>query len=547
MQIANDELIAVLSQFNPWWRGEEIPDLPVWKRASFHDLFLWTDNPPAPRAVLLSGARQVGKTTLLLQVIETLLKNGVPASNIIYATFDHPIIKMAGIDSVLKAWREREPKAQGQEYLFLDEAQFMRDWGTWIKHQVDFIKNRRIVFTGSAMPLIHAEQESGVGRWHTIKLTTLSFYEYLRLKQSLRSKIFINEKNIFEKFYKEIEPNFMSIKTKSESFKDIKLAEKFDVNFEHIKLSDWKDMFSKTYDFLSLPKLPPLKSLRNLFDWSPHEFYRVAELAVPYLGHFHEYLVRGGFPQSVNVSSITQAQRLLREDIVDKILKRDMTALFGVRRVLELEQTFLYLCMHDSGLLDMNTLCSNLGVNRPTVQNFIELLEATHLIYRLQPFGYGKEILRAKYKIYLADAAIAPAVLLKGKSILENSDALGIATETAVFKHLYTHYNQEDTRFTYWRGSKDHEVDLIAETSNELIPFEIKYRAQHTGIRDLKGLLELCKKKSIAHAYVVTKSLNDFGLLETKDLSNTRIMRIPASLLCYWMGEAELSQTNAFD
>jgi hypothetical protein len=47
-----------------------------------------------------------------------------------------------------------------------------------------------------------------------------------------------------------------------------------------------------------------------------------------------------------------QAQRLLREDIIDKVLKRDMTALFGVRRVLDLEHTFLYLCMHDGGLLD---------------------------------------------------------------------------------------------------------------------------------------------------------------------------------------------------
>jgi hypothetical protein len=38
------------------------------------------------------------------------------------------------------------------------------------------------------------------------------------------------------------------------------------------------------------------------------------------------------------------------------VLKRDMTALFGVRRVLELEHTFLYLCMHDGGLLDMPDL-----------------------------------------------------------------------------------------------------------------------------------------------------------------------------------------------
>lgn len=180
------------------------------------------------------------------------------------------------------------------------------------------------------MPLVEAGQESGVGRWHTIRLTTLSFYEHLQIKN------------------------------------------------------------------LSLPRL---KSLRDLFDWPQSDFYRVTEAAAPYVGHFHEYLVRGGFPQTAQMESITQAQRLLREDIVDKVLKRDMTALFGVRRVLDQEHTFLYLCMHVGGLLDMADLCANLEVKRPTAQNFIELLEATHLIYGLPPFGYGKDVLRARFKI----------------------------------------------------------------------------------------------------------------------------------------------------
>jgi hypothetical protein len=187
-----------------------------------------------------------------------------------------------------------------------------------------------------------------------------------------------------------------------------------------------------------------------------------------------------------------------------------------------------------------------LEVKRPTAQNFIELLEAAHLIYRLQPFGYGKDILRAKYKIYLADAAIAPAVFLKGKSVLENPAALGVAIETAVFKHLFARYYLQNVRFTYWMGSKNHEVDLVAEVNNEIIPFEVKYRAQHTGLRDLKRLLELCQKKSVKHAYVVTKSLDDFGLLQSPDLPNVHIMRIPALLLCYWMGESEITQIKFF-
>jgi hypothetical protein len=49
---------------------------------------------------------------------------------------------------------------------------------------------------------------------------------------------------------------------------------------------------------------------------------------------FHEYLLRGCFSQSAQVESIPLAQKLLREEIVDNVLKWDMTALFGVRRVL---------------------------------------------------------------------------------------------------------------------------------------------------------------------------------------------------------------------
>ena len=487
MKVSKEELIAILAQFNPWWRGEPIADLPTWRRAAFRELYAWMTAPPAPRAVLLAGARQIGKTTLMQQAVEALLRSGVPAANILYATFDHPVLKLSGIDAVLDAWREREPKADGLEYVFLDEAQFVRqggqNLGTWVKHQVDFRKERRIAFTGSAMPIAEDGQESGVGRWHTIRLTTLSFYEYVQIKQ------------------------------------------------------------------LSLPELPRLRSLRDLFDWSPAEFYRTTDAASAYVGHFHEYLVRGGFPQTAQVDSITQAQRLLREDIIDKVLKRDMTALFGVRRVLDLEHTFLYLCMHDGGLLDMVNLCANLEVKRPTAQNFIELLEATHLIYRLPPYGYGKDVLRARFKIYLADAAIAPAVMLKGKAILEDAEALGVATETAVFKHLFARYYAQNVRFTYWRGKRDHEVDLVAEVGGELVPFEVKYRAQHTGARDLKGLIELCQAKRIARGYVVTKSLDDFGPMRGEPLAapvaeptaGTQIMRIPAPLLCFWMGATELA------
>lgn len=476
MKISKDDISKILVRFNPWWRREEIADLPAWHRASFREFFSWVSDPPVHRAVLLTGARQIGKTTLMLQAVRALLKKGIPPSNILYATFDHPLLKLAGIDDVLEVWRAREATSRGPEFLFLDEAQFIRDWGTWVKHQVDFQKNRHIAFTGSAMPLAESDQESGVGRWHTIRLGTLSFYEYVQLRK------------------------------------------------------------------LRLPSLPKVRSLKEVAEWPKTKLHETSETALAYVAHFHEYLVRGGFPQTAQIESIDQAQRILREDIIDKVLKRDMTALFGVRRTLDLEQTFLYLCMHDGGLLDMVSLCANLQVKRPTAQHFIEILEAAHLIYRLPPLGYGKEILRGRFKIYLTDPAIGSAVLLKGKSIIDDPTALGIAIETAVFKHIFARIYEQNVRFSYWRGKKDQEVDLIAETGNDLIPFEVKYRTNHIGERELRGLYEFLEKKGSTRGYVITKSPGDLGSVPNSNGIRNPVTRIPATLLCYWLGESEVDE-----
>lgn len=479
------ELYAVLREFNPWWSGRRAADLPKWRRAAFRPLLEWLRNPPAKRAVLLAGARQVGKTTLLLQSAEQLIAGGVDPERVLYVTFDHPLFKLSGVETVLRAWREFQPAREGPEYLFLDEVQVLSNWQTWIKHQVDFQPHRRIVATGSALPIASAEQESGVGRWHTIKLPTLSFYEYLKIRNT------------------------------------------------------------------SLPELPELSSLAQLFGWKDRMYSKAGEDARPLIPHFHEYLLRGGFPQTALVPNISTAQKLLREDIVDKVLKRDMTALFRVRRVLELEKMFIYLCMHDGGVLDMATLCGNLQASKQTVGSFLELLEACNLIFKLPPFGYGKEILRARYKVYLADAAIPGSVLLRGASLLEDPAKLGAAVETAFFKHVFTHYSMSSVGFSYWRGKNDQEVDIVAEFGGNLVPFEVKYSQREIGAKDLKGLSQLVQERGVDRAYVITQRMEDFGpmSLESRGSKRTppppaRVMRVPAALACFWLSRLEVSGTS---
>lgn len=68
-----------------------------------------------------------------------------------------------------------------------------------------------------------------------------------------------------------------------------------------------------------------------------------------------------------------------------------------------------------------------------------------------------------------------------------------------------------------------------------LSSFEVKYSALHI------GLLKLCQQKNIDRAYVVTKSLDNFGVIADLPDTAARILRIPVPLLCYWMGEFELT------
>ena len=476
MNLATGEIYAVLSRLNPWWRKDPIVDLPTWTRSASKELQPWIERPASHRAVLLYGAKQTGKSTLLGQSINRLLVAGTPAANILYADFDHPLLRFAGLDAVVEAWRQHEPKALGPEFLFLDDAQVVEGWDNWITGQVDANRNRRIVATSSTAPPIKTCSTLS-NHSHNIRLGTLSFYEYLQARR---------------------------------------------------------------IDILPLPKI---KNLAELFKWPAAEFQRVRDLGRPYIGHFHEYLVRSGFPQAALGESITRGQTIVRQDCIAKAIKRDIASQSGVRRVAELEYAFLHLCMQHDGLLDMPALCEKLEIKRPTVEHFLDLFEAGQLIHRVAPYGYGQDIQRARFKIYLADAGMAPALLLKGKSLLNDPAALGVAAETAVFNHLFTRYHAQQAQFSYWRGKADRKVDLIVQIGSQLLPFEIRYTERQYGAKELKDLIELQSEKRIERGYVVTRSPGDFGEFSGVE-KPARIMRVPAAFLCYWMGEFE-SDGNA--
>ncbi|SFE41993.1 MULTISPECIES: ATP-binding protein [Thermoanaerobacteraceae] len=471
---SSENILRILYSYNPWWREGYFPqDLskPV-KRVVYHQAFELLMHPAIRRYVILSGARRVGKTTILYQMIETLLKNQVHPKKILYVSFDHPLFKLSSFDQIINLY-ETAINQEKEAYIFLDEIQYASDWDRWLKVYYDTKPNWRIIATGSASPaLIEGTKESGVGRWTVISVPTLSFYEFCEI--------------------------------------------------------------------LGVPERPnnlPDLDLNEISNLNESQLSELIFLLMPLQKYFNKYLTIGGFPEFVFSEDQFLVQRILREDVVDKVIKRDIPSLFNVRNLAVLEKVFLYLCFNSASVINISTISKEIGdVSTVTVENYIHLLENANLIYKSLPIELGgKKVLKAKPKIYVSDPALRNAVLMIDNILLDSKE-LGITVETAIFKHIYNFYLQTNARIGYFRKSSDNqkEIDVVVEFPHSKSLIEVKFR-EDTTLSENEAIVEMSQKeKNIASAVLVTKRPEDYG--KVKISTKVPIIKIPAYAFMYLFG-----------
>ena len=473
--ISDEKILKVLNGFNEWWvTGSISVELtkPV-KRLAYYEAKRIFEDPQIRREVILSGPRRVGKTTIMYQLINDYLKKDILPKNIIYISFDHPMLKLCDIGRIKDIYINNLAPNGRDLYFFFDEIQYAQDWDLWLKTLYDHNPTYRIMATGSASPILaNKSMESGVGRWTTIRIPTLSFYEYIDL-------LGIDKPTLS----KNIKPTALSTLTKE-----------------------------------SLSKL-----MMNL---------------QPLQKHFHQYLLVGGFPEIALSKDVRYAQKIIREDVVDKVIKRDMVSLFPIRNVAELEQIFLYLCMYSGNIVVQDTIAKEVGISRPTVANYMEFLAQANLIYISMPTEMtGKKVLKAKPKVYLADAAIRNAVLMIGEEVLTDPTEMGLIVETAVYKHIRSFYYLNNSKVSYFRDHKtEKEIDIVV-TYGALskIIIEVKYR-KTTDLSGKEAIVEWANQPRTS-AIVVTKNSTDYGVTSHQTLNP--IIKIPAFAFLYLLGHVE--------
>ncbi len=473
MALANSEnILRLLFSYNPWWQTGNIQkefNKPM-KRFAYQEAINTLKRKDIRRLVVLCGARRTGKTTIMYQIISSLLEGGVNPKNILFLSFDHPLLKLCSIDQILEVYRTNI-SVDEEIYCFFDEIQYAENWNNWLKILYDTNPNISLVATGSASPILMDKvSESGLGRWKIIHVPTLSFFEYCQLLN-------IDVPNLPE---------------------DIKPTQVY------------------------------LKSLQE----QTEIFNKLSCLQV----HFIRYLQVGGFPELALSSDDLYAQRVLREDIVDKALKRDLPSIYGIRNISDIEKIFLYLCYTSSNIINLNALTKELeGVSRNTIEKYIGYLESANLIY-ISPLVNvsGKQILKSQDKIYIADAAMRNAVLMRD-DITNDPTELGIIAETAVYKHIKAFYFKDAATVGYFRGDKkDKEIDIVVKSERfRPIMIEVKYRDQAKIAEDDEIVIQANEQFP---NLVITKRANDFGEFLYGD---KKIYRMPAPAFLYLLGLVE--------
>ncbi|MCL1791673.1 MAG: ATP-binding protein [Peptococcaceae bacterium] len=484
--VTEAQVIKVLQQYNPWWRnpGAIQDEMKPHKRIAFFEAMTILDHPTIRRFPVLSGARRVGKTTIMYQMIEALLSRGTAPRNILYMTFDNPIIKLRSVEDVLNTYETLYP-FEGERYLFLDEVQYTDNWELWMKVIYDSRKDIKLTATGSASPLLQkGASDSGVGRWNILKVPTLSFYEYCEL--------------------------------------------------------------------LDLPERPEIPRGLRITGLTQLPKGSLAEFMGSFSSlqqHFNRYLVIGGFPELVLSHDDMRAQRLLREDVVDKVIKRDVLTLFNVRNPLSMEKLFLYLCVNSSEIFKTQTAAKELeSISAKTIEDYIRFLEQSHLIYCSHPTHVGsKGALKGKPKIYIADAAIRNAVLMLD-DVLADDREMGIMVETTVYKHIVSYFqNGLAARIGYYRNAtmNQKEVDVVIELPKEQILCEVKYR-NDAAVPGTDAIVTLSKEEGtkVKYSFVITKNLVNYG--PSSHDTRVPIFRVPALPFVYLLGWAEAEDARAF-
>jgi predicted AAA+ superfamily ATPase len=254
---------------------------------------------------------------------------------------------------------------------------------------------------------------------------------------------------------------------------------------------------------------------------------------------FLQYLNFGGYPEVVLSEKIQNDMgRYVKNDIVDKVLLRDLPSLYGIKDVQELNRFFTYIAYNTGNEFSYEKMSKESGIQKETLKKYLEYLEAAFLIKVLNKVDVNAKRFKriTSFKVYLTNSSLRTALF---SPIKETGSEMGNMVETAILSQ-WMHRENLDLTYSRWKeGRLEGEVDLVLVDDKKFKPVwgvEIKWSNRYFELpQDLKSLIHFCKSNEFENALVTT--IDKQG---TKEISNLNFTFLPASIYAYNIGENTL-------
>jgi hypothetical protein len=284
-----------------------------------------------------------------------------------------------------------------------------------------------------------------------------------------------------------------------------------------------------------------LKGLNSLIKpsktkWQGNEFDFFSTNDIKTLNnHFVDYINFGGYPEVIFSEKMQSNPSLfIKNDIIDKVLLRDLPSLYGIHDVQELNSFFATLAYYSGNEVSLDSLSESSGVEKNVLKKYLEYLEAAYLIKVIHRIDdTAKKFQRMNFfKVYLTNPSIRSALFSPIQAI---DQEMGNMVENAI----YSQWLQRESsvpRYARWnRGNSSGELDMVGLSNLKLKPVwavEMKWSNRFfEKPRELKSLLYFCNKNKLKYAIVTTIDIEGI-----KNIDDIELCFLPSSLYAYAVG-----------
>ena len=258
---------------------------------------------------------------------------------------------------------------------------------------------------------------------------------------------------------------------------------------------------------------------------------------------FVHYLNFGGYPEVVLSEKIqSDMGRYVKNDIVDKVLLRDLPSLYGIKDVQELNRFFTYIAYNTGNEFSYETMSKESGIQKDTLKKYLEYLEAAFIIKVLNKVDITAKRLKriTSFKVYLTNPSLRTALF---SPIRETDNEMGNMVETVVLSQ-WMHREKLDLTYARWKeGRNEGEVDLVLVDDKKYKPqwgVEIKWSNRYfEKPNELKSLIHFCKSNNFKNALVT--SIDQLGI---KQIEGLLFSFLPVSIYSYNIGDITLKMKN---